>query len=132
MGDVSIPPVCVSLQWLGGLRLVRLPAGSLHGLPRWQHGLCMRCVVSCVASRSHGLYSSLELCCEGPLFTSIQEDGCDQGAQQSMLELIRTGLENQQCPKPCQQLIKSEPFVHCSHVPDLTTIHLPVSTPVVI
>ena len=26
--------VCVSLQWSGGLRIVRLPAGSLHGLPR--------------------------------------------------------------------------------------------------
>ena len=31
----------------------------------------------------HGLYSSLELCCEGPWFTSIQEDGCDKGAHQS-------------------------------------------------
>ena len=27
--------------------LVWLPAGSWHGLPRWQQGLCMRCVVSC-------------------------------------------------------------------------------------
>ena len=27
--------VCVSLQWPGGLRVVRLPAGSWHGLPRW-------------------------------------------------------------------------------------------------
>ena len=25
--------VCVSLQWSGGLRVVRLPAGSWHGLP---------------------------------------------------------------------------------------------------
>ena len=38
--------VCVSLRWSGGLRVVRLPAGSWHGLPRWWHGLCMRCVVS--------------------------------------------------------------------------------------
>ena len=27
--------VCVSLLWSGGLRVVRLPAGSWHGLPRW-------------------------------------------------------------------------------------------------
>ena len=26
---------CVSLRWSGGLRVVRLPAGSWHGLPRW-------------------------------------------------------------------------------------------------
>ena len=39
--------VCVSSRWSGGLRVVRLPAGSWHGLPHWQHGLCMRCVVSC-------------------------------------------------------------------------------------
>ena len=39
--------VCVSLRWSGGLHVVRLPAGSWHGLPRWQHGLCVKCVVSC-------------------------------------------------------------------------------------
>ena len=27
--------VCVSLRWSGGLRVVRLPPGFLHGLPRW-------------------------------------------------------------------------------------------------
>ena len=27
--------VCVSLRWSGGLRVVRLPAGSWHGLPHW-------------------------------------------------------------------------------------------------
>ena len=27
--------VCVSLRWSGGLRVVRLPAGSWHCLPRW-------------------------------------------------------------------------------------------------
>ena len=31
----------------------------------------------------HGLYSSLELCCEGPWFTSIQEAGCDKEALQT-------------------------------------------------
>ena len=39
--------VCVSLRWSGGLRVVQLPAGSWHELPRWQHGLCMRCIMSC-------------------------------------------------------------------------------------
>ena len=39
--------VCVSLQWLGGLYVVRLPAGSWHRLPRWYYGPCMRYVVSC-------------------------------------------------------------------------------------
>ena len=39
--------VCVSLQSSVGLRVVQLPAGSWHGLPRWYHGLCMRCVVPC-------------------------------------------------------------------------------------
>ena len=27
--------VCISLPWSGGRRVVRLPAGSWHGLPRW-------------------------------------------------------------------------------------------------
>ena len=27
--------VCVSLRWLGGHRVVQLPAGSWYGLPRW-------------------------------------------------------------------------------------------------
>ena len=27
--------VYVSLRWAGGLRVVQLPAGSWHGLPRW-------------------------------------------------------------------------------------------------
>ena len=39
--------VCVSLRSSGGLYMVQLPAGYWHGLPRWYHGLCMRCVVSC-------------------------------------------------------------------------------------
>ena len=36
-----------------------------------------------IAPHFHGLYSSLVLCCEGPWFTSIQEDECDKGAHQS-------------------------------------------------
>ena len=42
-----ITAVCVSSRWSRGLRVVQLPAGSWCGLPRWQHGLCMTCVVSC-------------------------------------------------------------------------------------
>ena len=37
--------VCVSSPWSGGLRVLPLPSGSWHGLPRWQHGHRMRCVV---------------------------------------------------------------------------------------
>ena len=36
-----------------------------------------------VAAHFHDSYSSLELCCEGPWFTSIQEDGCGKGEHQS-------------------------------------------------
>ena len=39
--------VCVSLRSSRGLRVVQLPAGSWHALPRWLHGLCMRCVLYC-------------------------------------------------------------------------------------
>ena len=38
-----------------------------------------------VAPHFHGLYSSTELCSEGPWFTSTQEDGCDKEAHQSYL-----------------------------------------------
>ena len=34
-----------------------------------------------VATHILGLYSSSQLCCEGPWLTSIQEDGCDKGAR---------------------------------------------------
>ena len=36
-----------------------------------------------VAPRFHGLYSSLELCCEGPYFISIQEDRFDNGTEKN-------------------------------------------------
>ena len=39
--------VCVSLQSSEGPRVVQLPAESRHEPPCWQHGRCMRCVVSC-------------------------------------------------------------------------------------
>ena len=32
---VHTTAVCVFLRWSGSLRVVRLPAGSWHGLPRW-------------------------------------------------------------------------------------------------
>ena len=38
-----------------------------------------------VAPFFHGLYSSFELYCEGPRFTSVQEDGCDKRAHQVYL-----------------------------------------------
>ena len=44
---VHTTAACVFLRWSEGLRVVRLPAGSWHGLPCWWHGLCRRCVVSC-------------------------------------------------------------------------------------
>ena len=38
------------------------------------------------------MYSSLELYCEGPLFTSIQEDGCDidglAGEEEGLANLV--------------------------------------------
>ena len=55
--------------------------GSSHRLPR---GLNVLCVVFffffSVAPHFHGLYSSLELCCDGSWFTSIQEDKRDKGS----------------------------------------------------
>ena len=48
---------------------------------RWQY--------LAVAPHFQGLYSSLELCCEGPWFTSmLQEDGYDKGVHQSYLETV--------------------------------------------
>ena len=39
--------VCISLWRSGSLHVVWLPAGSLHRLPCWKHGLWMWCEVSC-------------------------------------------------------------------------------------
>ena len=55
-----------------------------------------------VAPHLHGLYSSLELCCEGPRFTSIQEDGCDKGAHQSYLGAERNTPIIPNWFQPCQ------------------------------
>ena len=43
--QVHTTVVCV-LRWSWGLRVVRLLAGSWHGLPCWSHGLYVRRVVS--------------------------------------------------------------------------------------
>ena len=43
-----------------------------------------------------------DLCCEGPWFTSIQEDGCDKGAHQSYLGADRYTLVNPNWFQPCQ------------------------------
>ena len=84
--------VCVSLPWSGSLHVVRLPAGSWHGLPRLAFVWDAKCLA--VATHFHGLYSSLELCCEGPWFTSVQEDGCEKGAHQSYPGTGRTLSSN--------------------------------------
>ena len=44
---VHTTSVCVFLRSSGVLRVVQLPDGSWHGLPRWWHGLCMRFIVTC-------------------------------------------------------------------------------------
>ena len=82
---VHTTSVCVSSRWPVGLRVVRLPVGPWHRLPRWLHGLFMRGVVSCGSTSFPWLVFFLQLCCEGPWFTTIQEDGCDKGAHQSYL-----------------------------------------------
>ena len=55
-----------------------------------------------VASHFHGLYSSLELCCEGSWITGKQEDGCDQGAHQSYLGTEGNAPIIRNCFQPCQ------------------------------
>ena len=48
------------------------------------------------------LYSSLELCCEGPWFKSVHEDGCDKGAHQSYLGAERNTPVIPNWFQPCQ------------------------------
>ena len=55
-----------------------------------------------ITSHFHGLYFSLELCCEGPWFTNIQEDGCDKGAHQSYLLNERSTYVIPNWFQPCQ------------------------------
>ena len=62
----------------------------------------MRCVVSCSSPYFHGLYSSLQLCCEGPWFTTIQEDGCDKGAHLSYLGTEKNASIIPNWFQPCQ------------------------------
>ena len=62
----------------------------------------MRRIVSCSSTYFYGLYSSLELCCEGPRFIGIQEDGCDKGMHQLYLETERNTPAIQNWSQPCQ------------------------------
>ena len=55
-----------------------------------------------VAPHFHGWYTSLELCCEGPWLTSIQEDGCDTGAHQLYLWTERNTPVIPNWFQPCQ------------------------------
>ena len=54
------------------------------------------------ACHFHGLYSSLELCCEGAWFTSIRVAGSDNGAHQSYLGTERNTLVIPNWFQPCQ------------------------------
>ena len=58
---VHTTAVSVSLRWSGGLCVVRLPAASWQRLSRWQHGLCIRCVVSCGSASFFFFFLSLSL-----------------------------------------------------------------------
>ena len=55
-----------------------------------------------VANSFHGFCSSLQLCCEGPWFTSVQENGCDKGVHQSHLGTERNTLVNPNWFQTCQ------------------------------
>ena len=50
--------VCVSLRSSGDLHVVQLPAGSWHGLPRWQHGLCIRSINISAFTDAHFIYEN--------------------------------------------------------------------------
>ena len=55
-----------------------------------------------VASHFHGFYSSLQFCCDGPRFTSIQENGCYKGGHQSYFETERNVSVIPNWFQPCQ------------------------------
>ena len=55
-----------------------------------------------VAPHFHSLYSSSQLCCEGPWFTSIQEDGCGRAARKAYLETERNVPVVPNWFQPCQ------------------------------
>ena len=55
-----------------------------------------------VAPHFPGLYSSLELCCEGPWFTSTQEYGCEKAAHQTYLGTERNTPVIPHWFQPCQ------------------------------
>ena len=55
-----------------------------------------------VAPHFHDSYSSLQLSCEGPWFSSIQEDGCDKAAHQTYFGTERNAPVVPNCFQPCQ------------------------------
>ena len=82
---VNITAVCVSLRWSGGLRVVQLPAGSWLGPPRWQRGLCMKCVVSSGSTSFLWLvffYGVLLWRIHDSKAYRKMDNGCDKGAHQ--------------------------------------------------
>ena len=54
------------------------------------------------APHFHGIYSSLQLCCQGPWFTSIQEDGWDKETHQLYLGTERNVPVVPNWFEPCQ------------------------------
>ena len=64
--------------------------------------LCEMCYYLVVALPFHGLYSSVELYCEGPWYISIQEDGCDKEAHQLYLGTERNTPVIPNWFQPCQ------------------------------
>ena len=59
-------------------------------------------VVSCISTSFPWLCSSLQLCCAGSWFTSIQEDECDRGVYQSYLGTERDAPVVPNWFQPCQ------------------------------
>ena len=60
------------------------------------------CPLPDVVFPPHGVFSSLELCCEGPWFTSLQKNGCDKGAHRSYLGTERNTPVIPNWFQPCQ------------------------------
>ena len=100
---VHTTAVGVSLRWSGCLRVVQylLVLGTDFFVGNmvfvWDEQYLT------VAPHFHGSYSSYQLCCEGPWFTSIQEYGCDKRSHQSYLgternaPVVPNGFQSCQC-----------------------------------
>ena len=86
---VHTTAVCVSLRWLECLHVVRLPAESWHRLPRWKHGLRMRCVVPYGSASFPWLVFFFAALLWGPMMHRHEGNGCDKGAHQPHLWIER-------------------------------------------